>query len=200
MRRYCSAGCREVMQVVALSIAGSDSSGGAGIQADLRAFFDFGVYGCSVITAVTAQNPHEVSSVFALPESEVVAQISAVMKTLEVKAVKTGMLFSSSIIESVAKELGKHKGLFLVIDPVMVSTSGARLIDEQAIETLREKLLPLATLVTPNLAEAEVLSGEKITSRESLIKVGRFLSEKYGVNFLIKGGHGSGFEAVDMLF
>jgi len=174
-----------------LTIAGSDSGGGAGIQADLKAFAAAGAHGMSAIVALTAQNTVGVSSVHELPPEFVRAQLEAVFDDLGVDAAKTGMLFSKPLIEAVADVLRAHPGP-LVVDPVMVASSGARLLEEDAVQTLVGLLFPLATVVTPNLAEAEVLAGEG-TKRE--------LAERIHVlgapAVVVTGGHG---EPVDHLF
>ncbi len=152
----------------ALTIAGSDSGGGAGIQADLRTFAAFGVYGCSAITAVTAQNPLKVTRVDALPCAGVDAQIKAVLSTIKVRAAKTGMLFSAEIINTVAQNLSEQN-LSLVVDPVMISSSGVRLLEEDALTVLKDELLPLASWITPNIPEAELLLGCKIKTHEDAV-------------------------------
>jgi len=184
---------------VAMTIAGSDSSGGAGIQTDLRTFYEFGVYGCSSITAVTSQNPSAVTSIFPIPAQEVVAQIQTVLQAVDVKAFKTGMLFSKEIIEEVARLLSDSK-IPLVVDPVMISTSGISLIDESAVEALKSKLLPLATVVTPNIPEAEALSGLKISNLSEMHKAAKTLATQLGCAVLIKGGHSHSDAATDLLF
>ncbi len=185
---------------VAMSIAGSDSSGGAGIQADLRAFKAFGVYGTTAITAITAQNPDEVTGVLAITSEMVEQQISTVFNKLSIGAVKTGMLFSSEIIKTVVKFLKTQANLNIVVDPVMIATSGSQLINDEAVGILKTELLPLATLATPNLPEAEVLAGVKITDEASLITCGHKLVKDCGCNFLIKGGHSDDEVATDYLF
>ena len=184
---------------VAMTIAGSDSSGGAGIQTDLRTFYEFGVYGCSAITAITSQNPSEVTSIFPIPTQEVVAQIKTVLKTVDVKAFKTGMLFSAEIIKAVAAVLTDTE-IPLVVDPVMISTSGVALINTEAVEVLKSVLLPLATVITPNIPEAEALSGLEITNIEEMHTAAKKLATEFGCAVLIKGGHGQGEHAVDLLF
>jgi hydroxymethylpyrimidine/phosphomethylpyrimidine kinase len=189
---------------VAMTIAGSDSSSGAGVQADLRAFRWFNVYGSSAITCITAQNPEEVRSVFALPVTEVRQQIETVMDSLQVKAVKTGMLYSSDIINEVVDVLEEYKAKGvepkLVIDPVMISTSGVALINDEAIQTMKERLFPIAKIVTPNIPEAEVLSGMKISSLDDMHAAAKKLAIEFDTMFLIKGGHGFDAEATDVLF
>ena len=169
-----------------LTIAGSDSGGGAGVQADLKTFAAIGVHGASAITCVTAQNPIEVRSVHAVPPGKVRDQIDAVMEELRPEVVKTGMLYSQSIVEVVINRI--PAGLPLIIDPVMVSTSGALLLRASAVGALK-KLLPRATLITPNLDEAEHLLDRKIRTPEELRAAAREFHEKYGCAALIKGGH-----------
>ena len=172
---------------VALTIAGSDSGGGAGIQADLRTFSAFGVYGTSVITAVTSQNPKEVLDVAPMTSSSVESQLRAVSE-LGIKSVKTGMLFSSKIINTIVKGLTKLD-LSLVVDPVMISTSGVKLLEDDAIDTLMEKLLPLASWITPNIPEAELLTETKISNISDMVNVAKKISEKWDCNCVLKGGH-----------
>jgi hydroxymethylpyrimidine/phosphomethylpyrimidine kinase len=172
----------------ALTIAGSDSGGGAGIQADLRTFSAFGVFGCSAITAVTAQNPKHVSGVTTLTPEMVTAQMEMVCNSISIRAVKTGMLSSKPIISAVAAFLKKNN-FTLVVDPVMISTSGIKLMDNDAIEVLKKELLPLASWVTPNIPEAEVLLGEKIETEDERIKAALLISEKWDCSCILKGGH-----------
>jgi len=172
----------------ALTIAGSDSGGGAGIQADLRTFAAFGVYGCSAITAVTSQNPREVTRVDAIPTDGVNAQIEAVLSAIEIRALKTGMLFSAEIIKTVAQNL-TGKNLSLVVDPVMVSTSGMRLLEEDAIAVLMDELLPLASWITPNIPEAELLLGREIKTNEDAIKAAVEFSHRWDCSVILKAGH-----------
>ena len=175
-----------------LTIAGSDSGGNAGVQADLRAFNAYGLHGCTVFAALTAQNPSGVSAVHAVPADFVAAQLDAVLGVYDIRALKTGMLAESSVIEAVAERLAAHREIKMVIDPVMVATSGAKLISETAVETLKAKLLPLATVVTPNIPEAEVLTDRKIASRADVREAARQLAETYGCAALVKGGHAVG--------
>ncbi len=174
---------------VALTIAGSDSGGGAGIQADLKTFSALGVYGASVITAITAQNLDGVTGIQAIDPEIVGKQMLAVFTGFPVKAVKTGMLFSSDIIKVVAGLFSQYRSTQLVIDPVFAATSGSKLIQDSAIEALTEELFPFAALITPNIPEAEFLSGDKITSRGDLQAVAEKLYGKYGYPILAKGGH-----------
>jgi len=172
----------------ALSIAGSDSGGGAGVQADLRTFWASGVYGCSVITAVTSQNPVKVSHIEALSSVSVATQTKAVFEAYSVGSVKTGMLFNVDIINSVADALSNLK-VPLVVDPVMVSTSGAALLEKNAIETLKEKLIPRADWITPNIPEAELLLDRKIKSIDDMKDSVRQIGSRWGCNCILKGGH-----------
>lgn len=184
---------------VALTIAGSDSGGGAGIQADLRAFAYFRVFGTTAVTVVTAQNPQGVTGVEPVAPDILQAQMRAVFGAFTVGAIKTGMLFSRDLIRTVSREVARHPGLPLVVDPVMVATSGARLLHPDAVETLIGELLPLATLITPNLPEAEVLLGRPIPPAE-LQTAGRALQRRHGCAVLLKGGHVPGAAGTDYLF
>ena len=185
-----------------LTIAGSDSGGNAGVQADLRAFHAYHVHGCTVFAALTAQNPFGVSAIHAVPPEFVAAQLDAVLGVYDIRALKTGMLSDAVLIRTVADKLSAHPEIAKVIDPVMVATSGARLISDDAVAVLRERLLPLATVITPNVPEAEVLSGTKITSRADVREVAKRLGETYGCAVLVKGGHAVGdlAEAEDTLY
>ena len=186
---------------IALTIAGSDSGGGAGIQADLKTFAALGVHGTSAITCITAQNPAGVRGIQACSVEIVRRQMEAVFDELPPAAVKTGMLYSAPIIRVVAGFFRRCKGVPLVIDPVMVSTSGAQLLKPAAIKALCAELLPLATLVTPNLDEAEILVGEKLTSVTDLRAAARTLYQHFGCAALVKGGHLRGLrEAVDIFY
>ena len=174
---------------IALTVAGSDSGGGAGIQADLKTFAALGVHGTSAITCITAQNPKQVIGVQACAPNIVRRQIEAVFAELPPVAVKTGMLFTKTIVAAVVKVLRNYGQVPLVVDPVMVSTSGARLLKPTAIRALQEELLPLATLVTPNLDEAEILVGARLRSVEDLRWAARAIRTRYGCAALVKGGH-----------
>ena len=190
---------------VALTIAGSDSGGGAGIQADLKTFAALGVHGTSAIACLTAQNPKRVLGVEPCSPKMLRLQIEAVFAELPPLAVKTGMLFSSENISVVANFFRnskfKIKNSKLVVDPVMVSTSGARLLKPSAEKVLREKLLPLATLVTPNLSEAEILTEQKISAPEDLRSAARRIHSRYGCAVLVKGGHlKNSLVAIDVFF
>lgn len=173
----------------ALTIAGSDSGGGAGIQADLKTFAAFGVYGMSVITAVTAQNTQAVSAVQEIDLDVIAAQIDAVVSDIRVDVVKTGMLSSAGIVDLVADKAKEHSFGKLVVDPVMIAASGARLLKEDSVERIRKNLLPLAKVVTPNVPEAEVLAGIKITSRADMEEAARRIHAMGPEYVVVKGGH-----------
>ncbi|MEX2465885.1 MAG: bifunctional hydroxymethylpyrimidine kinase/phosphomethylpyrimidine kinase [Gemmatimonadota bacterium] len=183
----------------ALTIAGSDSGGGAGIQADLKTFHQFGVYGTSVLTAVTAQNTLGVTAVHPIPLDVVRAQLVAVVDDLPPAAAKTGMLATAELVQLVADAIARHGIERYVLDPVMVATSGDRLLDVEAETTLRQTLLPLATLVTPNLHEAEILTGRPVRTEEDMRRAARTLVELGAGAALVKGGHLEG-GAVDLLW
>lgn len=185
---------------IALTIAGSDSGGGAGIQADLKTLAAHAVHGTTVITCVTAQNPKGVLALQAVKPEIVRHQLDAVFAELSPAAVKTGMLYSSAIIRVVAGFLRAGRRLPLVIDPVMISTSGARLLKPPAIALLKRELLPLAALVTPNLDEAQLLLGRRLTSIEHLRSAARELHETFGCAALVKGGHLRGRKAADIFY
>jgi hydroxymethylpyrimidine/phosphomethylpyrimidine kinase len=185
---------------VALTIAGSDSSGGAGIQADLKTFAAFGVHGASVITALTAQNTRGVSGIHPVPADFVTAQMDAVFSDLEVKAVKIGMVAQLATIEIIAAGLTRWSPKHVVLDPVMVATSGRRLLPEQAVAALRTRLFPCLSLITPNLPEAAALVDEPVAVSEAAIEgQGRRLLSMGCAAVLIKGGHGEGAESIDYL-
>lgn len=186
-----------------LTIAGSDSGGGAGIQADLKTFAAHGVFGMSAITAITAQNTREVTAISAVPVDVVVAQLDAVFSDIGVDAVKIGMLASAELVTAVAGALRRYRPAFVVLDPVMVAKSGALLLAEDAIAALKAELLPLATLITPNLPEAEKLADLSFANAgEAELSAGaRRLAELVGSRgaALLKGGHGGGEEVLDVL-
>lgn len=184
---------------VALTIAGSDSGGGAGIQADLKTFQAFGVFGTSALTAITAQNTLGVFGVHAVPEDLVRQQVQVVLDDLAPRALKTGMLATRSLVETVAEVIGLSGVDRFVLDPVMVATSGDRLLDEDAVEAVRSQLLPLAALVTPNTHEAEILTGRPMRSVDDLSWAARELVEMGARAALVKGGHLAGAEVVDVL-
>ena len=173
----------------AMTIAGSDSGGGAGIQADLKTFAALGVYGTSVLTAITAQNTVGVRGVHEISVEMVAAQIESVISDIGADAVKTGMLVSSDIIETVARELAHFRVDRLVVDPVMVAKSGDRLLREEAVDAMRRSLLPLATVVTPNIPEAETLAGMKIESRADARRAAEKIVSMRAKAVVVKGGH-----------
>ncbi|MFK2877023.1 bifunctional hydroxymethylpyrimidine kinase/phosphomethylpyrimidine kinase [Rhodanobacter hydrolyticus] len=184
----------------ALTIAGSDSGGGAGIQADLKTFHARGVHGLSAIAAITSQNTRGVAAVHPVPLAHIRSQIAAVFDDFPIGAVKTGMLGSAAIVRLVAREMALRKPAWLVVDPVMIATSGARLLDEGAIAVLVNKLIPLADVLTPNLPEAEALLGYPIRSAKDCTRAGNELRELGAKSVLLKGGHGSGRDVVDRYF
>ena len=184
---------------VALSIAGSDSGAGAGLQADLRVFQAAGVYGASVVTAITAQNPNNVRSIDPVKAKLVQQQLESVFEGFKVKAAKTGMLLTASNVGMVA-EWFVGKKIPLIVDPVMVSTSGTVLLKTNAIRSLQKRLLPLASLVTPNIPEAERLTGLKIREESDQQTAARAIYEVYGCAVLLKGGHLKGMRAADTFF
>ena len=185
---------------IALTIAGSDSSGGAGIQADLKTFSALGVYGASVITALTAQNTVGVQGVHPIPAAFVAAQLESVFADLDVAAAKTGMLATADIIAAVANAMTADRAVPLVVDPVMVATSGDALIDADAVDVLKRKLFPLATLVTPNLPEAAALTGQSLARNRADMSRQAYALRNMGCRaVLLKGGHGTGEEACDLL-
>jgi len=188
------------MTDIAVTIAGSDSSGGAGIQADLKTFSALGVYAASVITALTAQNTQGVCAIHDVPADFIAAQIDAVFSDLDVNAVKIGMLSRTTTIEVVAKGLDRHRARNIVLDPVMVATSGDRLLAPDAIEAMRTLLIPRALVVTPNLPEAAALLGHAPARSESeMEEQARAVLGIGARSVLIKGGHGGGQESIDLL-
>ena len=182
----------------ALSIAGSDSCGGAGIQADIKTITLNGVYAMSAITALTAQNTTGVRAVYEVSPEFLGHQIDAVFEDIRPDAVKIGMVSSTALIETIAERLTYYQAENIVVDPVMVATSGARLIAEDAVQALRERLVPAASVLTPNIPEAEVLADQRITDRDSMEKAAEKISRQYGVAVLVKGGH-SISDATDIL-
>ncbi len=189
------------MAAKALTIAGSDSSGGAGIQADLKTFAALGVYGASAITAVTAQDTRRVHAIVELAPAFVAQQIDAVIGDIGADAVKTGMLASAPIIETVVDRLKRWEALNVVVDPVMVAKGGDKLLRDDAVAALKSSLLPLATVVTPNLPEAEVLVGRRIESWDDMREAARELHALGARNVVIKGGHrADDGTATDLLF
>lgn len=196
-----------VIHPCCLTVAGSDSGGNAGVQADLRAFHAYGLHGCTVFAALTAQNPSGVSAIHPVDAAFVAAQLDAVLGVYAIRALKTGMLARAEVIETVADRLADHPEILRVVDPVMVATSGARLIDESAVEALKRRLLPSATLITPNLPEAEALVADRAPSdanraadADRAETLARALHDRFGAAVLVKGGHGRGAAAVDVLF
>lgn len=179
-----------------LTIAGSDSGGNAGVQADLRAFHSYGLHGCTVFAALTAQNPFGVSAIHPVPAEFVGAQLDAVLGVYAVKALKTGMLADVDVVGVVAERLAAHPEIVKVVDPVMIATSGARLVPDETVAAIRGRLLPLATLITPNLPEAESLAGRSGSARE----LAAAIFGRYGASVLVKGGHAPGVAAVDVLY
>jgi hydroxymethylpyrimidine/phosphomethylpyrimidine kinase len=190
---------------VALSIAGSDSSAGAGIQADLKTFSALGVYGLTAVSCVVAEIPGKVSRIEPVSAKMVREQIEVLAKGFQIAAIKTGLLCSGEIISAVAKtiqDLGKTfaQRIPLVIDPVFVATSGDPLLEPAVIETYEKELFPLASLITPNLDEAEQLTGTRINDRQLMHRAGKELEEKFGTGILLKGGHLAEDRAIDLLF
>lgn len=183
-----------------LAIAGSDSGGGAGIQADIKTISALGCYAATAITAVTVQNTQGVSDVHPVPCPIIQAQAEAVISDIGVDAIKIGMLHSSEVVRTIAHVLRSHSVPAVVLDPVMVSTSGHRLIEESAVESLVKELMPLATVITPNIPEAEILLGHTITSQEELPAAARELAQRCGTSVLLKAGHLDSERLVDILF
>jgi hydroxymethylpyrimidine/phosphomethylpyrimidine kinase len=188
------------MTAIAVTIAGSDSGGGAGIQADLKTFSALGVYGASVITALTAQNTLGVQGIHDVPADFIAAQIDSVFSDLAVGAVKIGMLSQASVIETVAAGLDRHKAVNIVLDPVMVATSGDRLLNPDAVSALRNVLIPRAVLVTPNLLEAAALLDQPVAlGEDDMLAQGQALIARGAKAVLMKGGHGQGERSTDLL-
>jgi hydroxymethylpyrimidine/phosphomethylpyrimidine kinase len=188
------------MTAIAVTIAGSDPSGGAGIQADLKTFAALGVYGASVITALTAQNTQGVVAIHDVPADFIAAQIDAVFADLDIGAVKIGMLSRAATIEAVAAGLDRHHAKNIVLDPVMIASSGEHLLAHDAVELLRSELIPRALVVTPNLPEAAALTRASLAHNEAEMEVqAREILSLGARNVLIKGGHGQGDESVDLL-
>lgn len=189
---------KRTQTVCACTIAGSDPTGGAGIQADLSTFAAMGVWGLSVVTALTAQTPGRVSSTWVQPADVVANQLRPLLEEFQIGAFKTGMLGDGSVITTIADLL--PKGVPLVVDPVLVSSSGHRLLEEEAIELLKERLIPLASVITPNLPETEVLSGiDPLSSDDQVIRAGNVLLDLGAAAVIIKGGHRTGAQATDLL-
>lgn len=191
---------KSIEMPVALTIAGSDSGGGAGIQADLKTFSALGVFGASAITCVTAQNPDAVDGIHPLDPVFIRQQIKMVCEGFPVAVAKTGMLYSAEIIRAVAAADLQEGIPVLVVDPVMVATSGARLLQSSAIHALCTELLPHARVVTPNLHEAEILCGHALASEEELRRAAQEIGDRYDVACVVKGGHLGGEEVVDVLY
>jgi hydroxymethylpyrimidine/phosphomethylpyrimidine kinase len=185
---------------VALTVAGSDSGGGAGIQADIKTFHAYGVFGTTALTAITAQNTTGVTAVHPIPLDVVRAQIDAVVDDLRPAAVKSGMLATAPLVNAVADALRAHGLARYVLDPVMVASSGARLLDEDAVGSVAERLVPLAAVVTPNLEEARILTGLAVEGEEGQREAARALVDMGARAALVKGGHGDGPEVVDLLW
>lgn len=183
----------------ALTIAGSDCSGGAGIQADIKTMITNGVYAMSAITALTAQNTTGVTAITESTPEFLGEQLESIFTDIFPDAVKIGMVSSSGLIKTISDKLKKYNAKNIVVDPVMVATSGAKLISDEAVSTLKEYLFPLATVLTPNIPEAEVLAEMKIANDEKMIKAAEIISEKYGCAVLCKGGHQIN-DANDLLF
>lgn len=184
---------------IVLTIAGSDPSAGAGIQQDLKVATRLGCYGTTVVTALTTQNTMGVQDVMAVPGGTVESQLRSVLEDLRPDAIKIGQVPNREVMQVIAKEL---RGLQvpIVLDPVMISTSGRRLMDEECVELMKQGLFGLCTVVTPNLPETEQLTGRQISTPEDIETAGLELCKTYGCNFLIKGGHGEGCKSVDVLF
>lgn len=174
-----------------LTIAGSDSGGGAGIQADIKTFQELGVYATSVITAVTAQNTTGVSGIFPLSRSAVRQQLEAVGTDFQIAALKTGMLFDAEVIEETVEGIRKYGWSKVIVDPVMIAKGGASLLQDEAVAALKTRLLPLATVVTPNIPEAEVLSGIRVLDPETRLLAAKRILDFGAESVVIKGGHGS---------
>ena len=183
----------------ALTIAGSDSCGGAGIQADMKTMTMNGVFAMSAITALTAQNTTGVTGIMEVSPEFLAMQLNAVFTDIRPDAVKTGMVSSDKLIRTIAAKLREYKAENIVVDPVMVATSGSKLIADEAVETLKSELLPIAAVVTPNIPEAEILADMKIASQDDMIKAAQIIGEKYGCAVLCKGGH-SLSDANDLLW
>ncbi|MDF3821210.1 bifunctional hydroxymethylpyrimidine kinase/phosphomethylpyrimidine kinase [Leptospira sp. 96542] len=186
---------------ITLTIAGSDSGGGAGVQADLKTFSSLHTFGTTVFTCLTAQNPDKVSAIYEISPAFVSSQLETVSSYFPIKAAKTGMLYSTEIIKTVASFFYDNPDIQLILDPVMVATSGAKLLKDEAINALISELIPLAKLITPNLDEASLLLGEKINHFDQLEPMAKSLFQKFNVPVLLKGGHLKNSEqAIDVLF
>jgi len=183
-----------------LTIAGSDSGGGAGIQADLKTFSAIGCYGMSVITALTAQNTRGVNGIHVVPPAFAVQQIEAVFSDMGTDAVKIGMLYSAELIEAVSEALKKHNARKIVLDPVMMAQSGDKLLQDDAIEAIKTHLMPLVDVVTPNIPEASVLCGRRLKQWSDIENAAETLAQHGSRSILIKGGHGDENQSTDLLF
>ncbi len=183
-----------------LTIAGSDCSGGAGIQADIKTIAANGGYAASVITALTAQNTQGVQGIYPIPVAFIKQQCESIFADIDINAVKIGMLYSSELMQTIKQVLLKYNAKNIVLDPVMVATSGDMLIENNAIDTLTCTLFPIATLITPNIAESEKISKLSIQSKEDMVRVAKQISEQYQTNVLLKGGHFSDDSADDLLY
>ncbi len=183
-----------------LTIAGSDSGGGAGIQADLKTFSAIGCYGMSVITALTAQNTRSVTGIHAVPPAFVVQQIEAVLSDIGADAVKIGMLYSAELIKAVAEALKKYGARKIVLDPVMVAQSGDKLLQDDAVDAIKAHLMPLVDVVTPNMPEASILTGQSLKNWKDIEKAAEILAKHGSQSILIKGGHGKDNQSTDLLF
>ena len=184
---------------VALTIAGSDCSAGAGLQADLKTFQHFGVFGLTAVTCVVAETPKVVRSVHAVPPAILQDQLHVLLEAFPVAAIKTGMLFSKAHIVAITEILQQYRGIPLVIDPVMIASTGDPLLEENAIAAYKERLFPLATVITPNLDEAEVLWGGSARDEQAMERAAHELSARHGCAVLLKGGHLGGPECADLL-
>jgi len=185
---------------VVMTIAGSDSGGGAGIQADLKAFTALGTFGTSAITCLTAQNPSEVRGILAVTPAMVTLQVETICAFFRVAAAKTGMLYSAAIIEAVARTIKRRRFPWLVVDPVMIATAGKRLLRRDAVSALCNRLLPLADVITPNLPEAEALCGHAIRARPDLESAAQEIGARYRAACVVKGGHLPGQTVTDVLY
>jgi hydroxymethylpyrimidine/phosphomethylpyrimidine kinase len=183
-----------------LSIAGSDSGGGAGIQADIKTISACGCYATTAVTAITVQNTTGVSGVYPLPPDAVSGQISAILDDIGTDAVKIGMLHSSELIRVVKETLSRYNIVNIVLDPVMVATSGDKLLQDEAVETLKNELIPIARVITPNIPEAEILLGKKIYSQDDMVSIAEELARSTNVSVLLKAGHLSEEQIIDVFF
>ena len=183
-----------------LTIAGGDSGGNAGVEADLRTFHAYGLHGCNIFAALTAQNPFKVNSVFPVPADFVAAQLDAVLGVYSIAALKTGMICGVPVVEAVADRLRMHPQIRKVVDPVMIATSGVRLAGEDAVAAMERLVLPLADIITPNIPEAESISGTSIENVEDMRDAAKRLHGRFGCGVLVKGGHLAGAEVEDVFF